>query len=68
MTYETGKYDYLATLVRHCAQASGVVVIVIGGIRGSGFSVQSTDTLPPTKLAMLLRNVASAIERKVAAT
>jgi len=37
-----GKYDALATHVREQANAEGVVVIVIGGEKGSGFSVQAT--------------------------
>jgi hypothetical protein len=35
-----GKYDDLATLVRKRSNASAVLVIVIGGNKGEGFSFQ----------------------------
>lgn len=38
-----GKYDDVCTLVRTRTLARGVVVIVIGGSRGSGFSVQGDE-------------------------
>jgi hypothetical protein len=36
-----GKYDDLCTYVREQTQASAVVVIVVDGKKGSGFSVQA---------------------------
>jgi hypothetical protein len=57
-----GKYDHLATWVREHAQADGVVVIVLNGTRGAGFSFQASN---PRLLALLpaaLRRVADAIE------
>lgn len=45
-----GKYDDLCTYVREQAQASAAFVIVVGGNKGSGFSVQTS--LP---IEMLLR-------------
>lgn len=42
MSIGPGKYDELCTVVREGAQAEGAVVIVIGGNRGSGFSVQGS--------------------------
>lgn len=38
-----GKYDDITTLVREVTEAQGVAVIVIGGNRGQGFSVQGSD-------------------------
>ena len=57
-----GKYDNLATLVRTRAKAEGVIVIVIGGSKGSGFSVQATFEVT-AKLPELLRTMADDIER-----
>lgn len=37
-----GKYDYECTLVRECTQAEGVAVLILGGERGNGFSVQGS--------------------------
>jgi hypothetical protein len=37
-----GKYDDLCTLVREGAKAGAVVVIIIDGEHGFGFSVQAT--------------------------
>jgi predicted component of type VI protein secretion system len=61
VTLGPGKYDQLATHVREQAQALGVVVIVLDGARGSGFSVQA----PPAaimRLPLLLRSLADSIE------
>lgn len=63
-----GKYDELATVVREETQAECVAVVVIGGIKGSGFSVQIVSDGPETdaemcgKLVLILRNVADDIE------
>lgn len=40
MTAGPGRYDDLATYCREMSDASGVVVLVIGGTAGNGFSVQ----------------------------
>jgi hypothetical protein len=45
MTVGPGKYDDLCTVVREKANAAAAIVIVIGGTKGSGFSVQCD---PPT--------------------
>lgn len=37
-----GKYDDLCTMVREATQAEGVVLMIVRGNRGSGFSVQAT--------------------------
>jgi hypothetical protein len=57
-----GKYDDITTTVREATGARGVVVVVLGGNRGSGFSVQC----PPAAFAALtegLRAVADEIDR-----
>lgn len=57
-----GKYDDLATLARFRADARGVILIVIEGNHGSGFSVQAPAA---TTLALpaMLRLMANEIER-----
>jgi hypothetical protein len=61
MALGPGKYDDLATEVRRQARARGVIVVVFGGHRGSGFSVQADG---PTTLALpsILRDLAAQIE------
>jgi len=56
-----GRYDHLATYCREKAEAEAVIVIIIGGNLGSGFSVQTDAT--GVALPRLLRNVADEIER-----
>ena len=56
-----GKYDDLATLVAHQAEALGVILVVIGGNKGSGFSVQAVGPIAH-ELPSLLRNLADSIE------
>ncbi len=55
-----GKYDDEATWVRKATKATGVVVIVVHGTRGSGFSVQmprpALDALPDV-LEKLARDI-----------
>jgi hypothetical protein len=59
-----GKYDYLATYVREEAHAGAVVVIVIDGNDGSGFSVQATTRfVEGGVLVKLLRDLADQIEK-----
>ncbi len=62
MALGPGKYDDLATLVRDGAKAEGVIVIVLGGSKGSGFSVQAPDVVM-AQLPELLRTMADNIER-----
>jgi hypothetical protein len=42
MTIGPGKYDDQATAVQKATNAAGVIVIVIGGDKGAGFSCQAT--------------------------
>ncbi len=63
MAQGPGKYDNLATIVRWRADADAVVLIVVDGNRGSGFSMQA---IPGTRagrhLPELLREIADQIE------
>jgi hypothetical protein len=61
-----GEYDEACTLLRALTGAAGVAVIVYGGHRGNGFSVQA----PPVFIAALpgiLRDMAGQMERDAAA-
>jgi hypothetical protein len=57
-----GKYDDLATAARKAAEATGVIVIVIGGNQGHGFSVQTHDLGLAAKLPAILRYIADGME------
>lgn len=57
-----GKYDDHATQVRTATGADAVVVIVVNGDKGSGFSVQ-TNAAMTLRLPELLRIMADDIER-----
>ena len=63
MTAGPGKYDELASYVRERAEALAAIVIVIGGNKGSGFSVQSTGEDLTSTLPKLLRGMADQIEK-----
>jgi hypothetical protein len=62
MSVGPGKYDDLATIVREQAAADGVIVIVINGAAGSGFSVQA-NPMVLAALPRLLRYMADALEK-----
>jgi hypothetical protein len=62
MALGPGKYDDLATLVRERAAAEGVIVVVIEGVHGSGFSVQASGAVT-TRLPTLLRVLADGVEK-----
>jgi hypothetical protein len=62
MAFGPGKYDDLCSLVRDKAQAMGVLVIVLGGEKGNGFSCQA-DLATTLMLPDLLRTVADQIEK-----
>lgn len=57
-----GKYDNLCTVAREAAQADTVVMIIINGVHGSGFSVQTRDPAASHRLPQLLRTTAHLIE------
>lgn len=57
-----GKYNSYATMVREAAEATGVVVMIFDGVRGSGFCVQGPIILTAI-LPKLLREMADTIEK-----
>jgi hypothetical protein len=61
MSHGPGKYDYECTLVRAITDATGVAVIVIGGNRGGGFSVQCADPVLLGRLPEMLESMAKDI-------
>ncbi len=61
MARGAGKYDHLATYVREQTAASAVVLIVVEGDKGPGFSVQA-DADVVLSLPVLLRRLADGIE------
>jgi hypothetical protein len=62
MALGPGKYDDLCTLVREKAGADGVLLVVLGGDRGNGFSCQA-DFVTTLKLPDLLERIAKEIRR-----
>lgn len=60
-----GKYDEVATLARELTGGHTVVLLVLGGSRGQGFSVQTIDPTMARALPELLRTIANDIERDV---
>lgn len=62
MAVGPGKYDQECTLVRETTQAAGVVLIILDGKLGNGFSVQGT---PYTLLQLpeILESAAKEIRR-----
>ena len=62
MSTGPGKYDDEATALRERAKASMVVVVVIGGSKGTGFSVQG-----PMELTRLLPGILEDIADQVRA-
>jgi hypothetical protein len=61
MTIGPGKYDDEATMVQKATNASGVIVIVIGGDKGEGFACQATLGVTHA-LPQMLRSIADQIE------
>ncbi len=59
-----GKYDDVATMVRESTQAEAVIIMVVGGNKGSGFSVQAPLEFT-LKLPNILRNIAADIEAMI---
>lgn len=57
-----GKYDGITTLVREQTEAYAVILMVIDGNRGTGFSVQTRDPALVAGLPSFLRIVADEIE------
>lgn len=57
-----GKYDDLCTIARKATRCRGVLLIVIDGKDGSGFSCQA-DLETTLRIPQLLREMADKIER-----
>ncbi len=57
-----GKYDPLCTYVREQTRAKAAIVIIVGGEKGSGFSVQCAPNIN-LALPTLLRATADEIEK-----
>lgn len=57
-----GKYDDLCTEARTKANATGALLIIVGGDKGPGFSAQLTAE-HLSGLPNLLRNLANQIEK-----
>jgi hypothetical protein len=62
MALGPGKYDDLCTKLRTEAKAAGVLLVVLRGDRGDGFSAQGPPEMLLT-LAAMLRHVADEIEQ-----
>jgi hypothetical protein len=61
MAIGPGKYDDEATRVRLSTKAKGVIVVVLGGHLGTGFSAQASLEVT-LMLPRLLRDLADQIE------
>ena len=57
-----GKYDDICTMVRENTQATGAIVIVVDGNKGSGFSVQTISPDFASILPKILRLMADDLE------
>lgn len=57
-----GKYDAHVTRVREEEDAAAVILIVLRGKRGHGYSVQTTDPGVSKVMPALLHNIADELE------
>jgi len=60
-----GKYDEIATMVRKLTEAESVIVMVVKGNQGDGFSVQSASLNFVVGLPTVLRQMADSIEQSL---
>jgi hypothetical protein len=58
-----GKYDDAANLARLTTEAQFLILLVIGGNRGEGFSIQTTDVRYLKSAPGMLREIANQIEK-----
>lgn len=59
-----GKYDAECSRVMKDTKAEAVIVLVVGGTRGHGFSLQYREGVKVEEITQGLRAVAHAIERE----
>jgi hypothetical protein len=64
-TNEPGKYDAPCEAVQRELRATLVALIVLGGVKGSGFSVSTTDLSCLAGLPGMLRHTADQIEAQL---
>jgi hypothetical protein len=62
VTVGPGKYDDETAAVMEAVNASGVILIVLGGDRGDGFEVHATPEVV-LKLPEMLRDIADQVEK-----
>jgi hypothetical protein len=65
MAIGPGKYDDIASHALRITSADSVIMIVLGGSKGSGFSVVSTRLDTILSLPHLLRQTADEIEKDI---
>jgi len=65
MTIGPGKYDDVATSVREQTEATAVIVMIFGGDKGNGFSVQVEDLTLMRIMPAILRELADKIEQDI---
>ncbi len=60
-----GKYDDLCTAARVETDAEMVLLVILGGNRGHGFSMQQKSHVDPLAIVQMLRDVATEIETSI---
>jgi hypothetical protein len=60
-----GKYDDACTKAQKMTNAHSVILMVIGGNKGNGFSLQSFDMMFPVRVPELLRELAQKIDNEL---
>ena len=66
MTAGPGKYDDMATYVQEETDAHLVVIAIIDGNKGSGFSVQAVSMELLKRIPQVLRDLADSLEIDIA--
>ncbi len=62
--HNPGKYNDACTVAREATDGELVLLIVVGGNKGSGFSVQGKAAFPQGVIVDTLRAVANEIEKQ----
>jgi hypothetical protein len=67
MAMGPGKYDDVATMARKMSNALGVIVVILGGNKGNGFSLQAIHQNETflKNVPKILREMADQIENDV---